>query len=570
MPSNKQTSFLPSSQAAKVCGQEPREIYIQKMHPCSHCNRALVTPQIDVDRSLILEKLRWESGPASVQPTEVALILQRAKRDLKNHESEIHRHLGCPNCSVLWTTNQELLQAYVTEVQSLLSPIRKIPDEILRFIFHYCDTNRFLVSSVQSLDAIDDLRDKPALAVSSVCSRWRRNGLSMPSLWSRVLVDFQRTQLHEMEDAKIIFALNKFFTRSLPSLLDLTVRIGRAESHHTGPVLTHLVDHTHRWRNFTYFSEAYNLYSMFVDDPLDARPTFPFLEDLEIIHVFQGDLSWFTDTAPRLKSLILPGSISPVMVEDGELQALFDVTFNLAFLKIEEACKSDDGYWEPSAVPISITSSTIDTLSIWNGDHGTGPSVFKYFKFPSLQNLHLEPSHHFISRNTSSWVHFDPFMAFVQRSSFPLTTLSIQSLALSDSNLVQLLIQVPTLSNLTLNDTNVPTENSPITVQLVESLHPYRYSPLHRQTLPISPRLCSLTLNVGANTFEDKLVIEMVQSRWIPKLSESPTPAKGTLPVDCLREFTMWFRNREEVKGVYQPLVDIRKEGIKFVVMWKI
>ncbi|KAF9062659.1 hypothetical protein BDP27DRAFT_1182301, partial [Rhodocollybia butyracea] len=74
------------------------------------------------------------------------------------------------------------LKRYATQLRSLNSPVRKVPDDILRHIFNNsCDS----MNSSQALD----LKSKPAMVISSVCSRWRRNALSMPALWSRILLE---------------------------------------------------------------------------------------------------------------------------------------------------------------------------------------------------------------------------------------------------------------------------------------------------------------------------------------------------------------------------------------------
>ncbi|KAE9383460.1 hypothetical protein BT96DRAFT_1033039 [Gymnopus androsaceus JB14] len=222
----------------------------------------------------------------------------------------------------------------------------------------------------------------------------------------------------------------------------------------------------------------------------------------------------------------------------------------------------------PSGPASPRTCSSIKTLTLCRGfvtrtnrnlpEH----SVLPYLTLPSLQTLHFEPSN-----QPGSWAHFEPFAAFLSRSSPPLTTLMIQNLSLPDSNLISILAQISTLLDLVIDDNNVLPAESPITCDFIESLHAFY---LDRAT-PIVPRLRSLKLDVGAEAFEDALVVDMVQSRWIPeKLSASYTngaESDGLPPVDCLREFTMKFREREEVvKGAYQP---IEETGMRAVILWK-
>ncbi|KAF9065192.1 hypothetical protein BDP27DRAFT_1202775, partial [Rhodocollybia butyracea] len=96
----------------------------------------------------------------------VASVLENIERDLEDYRAEIFR----------LEQEKERLENYATQLHSLNSPFRKVPDEILRHIFDdCCEMNSFRA-----------LRSKPAMVISSVCSRWRRNALSVPALWSRI------------------------------------------------------------------------------------------------------------------------------------------------------------------------------------------------------------------------------------------------------------------------------------------------------------------------------------------------------------------------------------------------
>ncbi|KAE9407379.1 hypothetical protein BT96DRAFT_809569, partial [Gymnopus androsaceus JB14] len=175
---------------------------------CSHCNESLLSSRIQ-DSSLILEKLRWESGPASIPNTEDILpILQNAERELEDCERQIKA----------LELRRQSLREYTGQLQSLLSPFRKVPDEILWRVFdECCNMNHF--GDAKTRGAITDL---PALVVSSVCSRWRRNGLSMPSLWSRISLVCQPMGRND-GDEELLSALESFLSRAGQHPLTVTI-----------------------------------------------------------------------------------------------------------------------------------------------------------------------------------------------------------------------------------------------------------------------------------------------------------------------------------------------------------
>ncbi|KAF9065804.1 hypothetical protein BDP27DRAFT_1192078, partial [Rhodocollybia butyracea] len=121
---------------------------------------------------------------------------------LQDYETDDHR---LRSCRLRTTEKQERLRTYATQVQSLLSPIRKVPDEILQYIFDVCcDTNTFdFFQSLYGEEAswtLRGLRGKPAIVISSVCLRWRRNALSLPAIWSRITVYWNWGYTGEIRD----------------------------------------------------------------------------------------------------------------------------------------------------------------------------------------------------------------------------------------------------------------------------------------------------------------------------------------------------------------------------------
>ncbi|KAF9069770.1 hypothetical protein BDP27DRAFT_1324943 [Rhodocollybia butyracea] len=155
------------------------------MQFCSNCKQNIFAPRLDMNLSSIHEKLRSDSGPTSVQPDEITSILQNAQRDLDDYDREIHR---LESHRMVLIAEKEHTQEIMKQVQCLLVPIRKIPDEILGCIFdECCDMNHFSncfdVDDVESpIDRGGQLRTKPALVLNSVCSRWRRIALSLPQI----------------------------------------------------------------------------------------------------------------------------------------------------------------------------------------------------------------------------------------------------------------------------------------------------------------------------------------------------------------------------------------------------
>ncbi|KAE9389895.1 hypothetical protein BT96DRAFT_926270 [Gymnopus androsaceus JB14] len=517
------------------------------MSLCSNCSKSLFTTRIPDNPSLIHEKLRWESGPASIpNPEEVLPILQSAQQELEDCEMQIK----------ILESRRQSLRNYTDQLQALLSPFRKVPDEILRRIFDDCCHMNLLghFGPAKTRSAITDL---PALVLSSVCLRWRRNGLSMPSIWSRISLACQRME-NEEEDESFLPTLNIFLNRTLHHPLTITFEsVEGFDDQHPG--LTLLVNHMHRWCSFSYRLASYSFHDLILgsDRTLGSR-IFPLLEELDMVDMEKEDLNLLAHTAPKLKKLsvdFIP-SISDESLQVGnslftrlsylefyfpsthEIRILMDSNHHLVSLKTEESVslRSVSGSEEP---PSPTLCRTIDTLTLFHEPLAWKHySVLPYLTLPSLKVIHLERNVLYEQVDgpdirQSDWQNFDPFMAFLSRSSCSLTTF--------------------------IDDSYILPTHSPITGRFIESL----CATSHHL---IVPRLHSLKLDVGASTFEDGSVVDMVRSRWIPGRRSS----KELEPrVECLREFTIKFRNRKEIQGVYQPLEDMDRDGMRVVVLWE-
>ncbi|KAJ6557566.1 hypothetical protein B0H19DRAFT_898910, partial [Mycena capillaripes] len=77
------------------------------------------------------------------------------------------------------------LLIYRTRTRAVLSPLRRMPPEILGCIF--------LVTLPKTVDAAwSHTRTGSPWIFTRVSSRWREVAISTPSLWSRVVIDYHK------------------------------------------------------------------------------------------------------------------------------------------------------------------------------------------------------------------------------------------------------------------------------------------------------------------------------------------------------------------------------------------
>ncbi|THU88144.1 hypothetical protein K435DRAFT_730140 [Dendrothele bispora CBS 962.96] len=173
---------------------------------CSACKRDLVTPDVPCySSSRDILRFGWIPSDSDVSQNEHAIA--EWSSNLAKYDAEIETLEGM--LEELRSKKDEI-QRYLDERRSLLSPVRKLPNEILGGIFAAsCSDNGLLITAVPKGKI-----SAPTLVLSHVCFLWREIIISTPSLWARMSVD-------------LIYAVNEraqslvklYLTRSRPAPL---------------------------------------------------------------------------------------------------------------------------------------------------------------------------------------------------------------------------------------------------------------------------------------------------------------------------------------------------------------
>ncbi|KAF9259194.1 hypothetical protein L218DRAFT_875381, partial [Marasmius fiardii PR-910] len=115
--------------------------------------------------------------------TVTAFDRQLISQSLIDAESELkERKLELSRLKVSIMTVESRLTAVESEVEgyrSLLSPVQRMPPEILAEIFEHC---------CHDIDILGKLQAPTPVVISLVCGRWRDLAFSTPSLWASIRI----------------------------------------------------------------------------------------------------------------------------------------------------------------------------------------------------------------------------------------------------------------------------------------------------------------------------------------------------------------------------------------------
>ncbi|KAF7330807.1 hypothetical protein MVEN_02419900 [Mycena venus] len=217
------------------------------------------------------------------------------------------------------TEERDTLLDFVEAHKALMSPIRRLPFDIIEGIFVAClSTHRNCVMSAQEAPVI----------LGRICSSWRNISLSTPRLWSRlhivepmlprlpVPLSPSGRRLLEAHRLRRLEVTNTWLGRSGECPLSISLesnlepRVNPDSPPEPDLFLSALIPFAHRWQKIRLAVHPSALQTLF---PLTAKDV-PLLQHLQIHHSwddFNGSLSRLTVLrGPSLARLSLSGSLA--------------------------------------------------------------------------------------------------------------------------------------------------------------------------------------------------------------------------------------------------------------------
>ncbi|KAJ7301661.1 hypothetical protein DFH08DRAFT_906622 [Mycena albidolilacea] len=151
------------------------------------------------------------SPPSDSQIQEICSEIERAESTISDTDTHLARLQGAMD--KLLRHRAELVD-FVKSHRAVISPLRRLPSEILLEIFEHC-----------RLDHLTFLTAGPhrnmLWIISQVCSRWRTVALNSPMLWRRFVLRDWLSNIHH-HDLMRLSAMQLARARCVPLSLDLT------------------------------------------------------------------------------------------------------------------------------------------------------------------------------------------------------------------------------------------------------------------------------------------------------------------------------------------------------------
>ncbi|KAJ7779001.1 hypothetical protein B0H16DRAFT_1711353 [Mycena metata] len=411
------------------------------------------------------------------------------------------------------------LRAYIANYSSLLSPMRRLPVEILQKIFLHPDIHDFekTTSTTTPPFSITDVYQPGVLA--SVSCRWRDIVCGTPKLWSSFTVILWRAK-YSLERLRL--CLQRSNNMRLTIAFDWRKHNSLQPLHYTA--LAEVLAHSHRWAHI-----AVPVHSQFLALLSPARGRLPSLETIAFYNSSDSDynpeaLVDVFENAPALRTLSLhkvcPGpqvlvlwhQLRQVSIHfprhDEMCRYILDMTSNIRHLTLESRNSGPD----PSIPP--PPNLMLDGILLLGDESRTYAiqQILRHINSPALKEIRLI---HGGVEDASS------ITSFIERSGCFLERLVLQQVHIRPRELLALFSSIPTLRTLVITDS---TPNA-ITNAVVDALTPS----FTGGTAAVLPALTTLVI-IGTYMFCASKLLAMLESRRLETVDLTLLNHKFTTP----------------------------------------
>ncbi|KAF5358744.1 hypothetical protein D9757_012248 [Collybiopsis confluens] len=227
--------------------------------------------------SELLQRNRANDIPKTpAERSQMKLILDEAQGDLgwcDQAISDLDKQLA-----KLKKCRRDILRKRIAPRQSLLSPIRRLPPEILILIF----TNLDLLVAHNYLFFWQNRLESEIFALTWVCTQWRELVLSQSQLWARFKVEL--ALFHEIPTQFLNFAIECFKVRSGTAQVSFTL-VGYSDTPFTLPILDVIPRAVERWKAARFEAATAKKFVEFLLERYfgPGVTTFPYLESFALL-----------------------------------------------------------------------------------------------------------------------------------------------------------------------------------------------------------------------------------------------------------------------------------------------
>jgi len=499
--------------------------------------------------SPFLKMLRTTVIPSDTESRQIRDIISRSEIEIKRLEKDIARAQAMVD--ELHREQNEIQKSWEVH-QSLLSPARRLPPELLAEIFRYC--------------LPEDQFIKPApfqapLLICQICATWRSVAISTPQLWSALQISCRNAT------GNVAPMMDLWLSRSANYPLSISI----AESDAIGPaVFDVFIRYSFRWQHIQLYllrrEQGVTVTFAESEGRVPLLETFKLHSKRGVSEAQRQRLSAVLMSSQRLREVSWHNVdyISPFMavpwaqltrltldtvLSENQCLGILDQCQNLELVSLKHI-----EFSKPLSSRSPVLLPKLSSLII-----GTSVAIdtfLDYMVLPVLREFELSMS------VETTWPQ-SSFLSLLDRSQCLLEKMAFHFVPICEEDLLQCLRR----TNDTLVELTIQSDGQSIITDAL--LHLLTYQFFHGEnTTCLSPRLEALNL-YNCILYSEGTLSSMVQSRLRTALYQTTFPPKvtcikvvgvfdGELDMERLKE----LRNEGLVLKVYSLVTSILMAGV--------
>ncbi|KAK7457152.1 hypothetical protein VKT23_010452 [Stygiomarasmius scandens] len=523
----------------------------------------------DFDLRSSMDRVRNPGSPSTAEIGHITREILDAEKDVFDYEQEIARLEELVRC---FKEKQDDLKQHINHCKVYLSPIRRLPTEIMSEIFLLCqdkdtssrDDGQFREPMEISKRIYRQSKCLTALTLSWVCKLWNDIALSTPRLWCRFSLYINR----HCNFGRLYQLLETYIVRSKQIPLSFDVGIYTRDDA-CRSVLQLLMDQCHRWFNTSWDLESVSenariLFSVEKDLPLLSDLVLDAADDDIIYNIFTGAYNIQKMAIQNSSTLPLNSfhwdQLFDLRIEEAEHDEMGVVS--LARTLAENCSRLRSLYLKPSCHLLNAPDdlpemhwTTLESLTLSDATWHEIGGIFSIFTLPSLQRLVIMDC---VEGQPEGIERLDTFPSFMSRSRCPLSVLEFKDMrsAYAVRFCEHILRFVPTVTTLGIHRASTSNARMSVTHFSSSFFQNLCYSSISSDTTAVVlPNLQTLALTTTLDHhFDDVGFADMIRSRWIPNETGSSSPH-----LRCIQSVELCLLNSGkdfELPGALQLLSD--------------
>ncbi|KAJ8088727.1 hypothetical protein PM082_013970 [Marasmius tenuissimus] len=217
-----------------------------KLYSCTNCGVSVVENTDEPSHSLELLSLLSETNdsPSSFE----ADALRGEYKDHSRVTALLDQEIAQLEASIAaLDRKRKRLGARLPSYKLAMNPIRRLPNEILAYIFNLCLDEMEPDEEAHVFTSLGP--PNPQWVLSQVCRKWRSLALSLPQFWTSIGANWKEQDVDDAKKESEVPVVERLLSLCLQRARDRPLRVSWGQSYSDNKLLSMLLSRSYQWKD---------------------------------------------------------------------------------------------------------------------------------------------------------------------------------------------------------------------------------------------------------------------------------------------------------------------------------